>query len=89
MSCVVGAGIEPAASALSWQRSNLLSYATSVNTGQATYRRVPSVSVGYIVCLIIGVCLGVWFGTTRLGVWYALYKLGQAEQRDRQRRIRG
>ena len=42
-----------------------------------------------LIIALVGFAVGVWFGTTRLGVWYALYKLGQAEQRDRHRRIRG
>jgi hypothetical protein len=49
--------------------------------------QVPLMNVWILVVLaFLG---GTWFGTTRLGVWYALYKLGQAESRDRHRRIRG
>jgi hypothetical protein len=43
--------------------------------------------VGYLIVGLLGLGLGVWFGTTKLGVWYSLYRLGQAENRDRRRRI--
>jgi hypothetical protein len=40
------------------------------------------------VIVIIAFIGGTWFGTTRLGVWYALYKLGKFETGERARRIR-
>ena len=63
-----------------------MSYRDLLTTGQATRRHVPLDSV--LVLLIIAFVLGVWWGTTRLGAWYAVYKLGQFEAAERRRRIR-
>jgi hypothetical protein len=39
------------------------------------------------IALLLVFCFGVYVGMTQLGVWYALYKLGQAEMGERRRRI--
>jgi len=52
-------------------------------------KRVPFNDVSYLVVALLALGAGLWLGTTKLGVWYALYKLGQAENRDRRRRING
>jgi hypothetical protein len=52
-------------------------------------KRVPFNDVGYLVIALLALGFGIWFGATKLGVWYALYKLGQAESRERRRRING
>jgi hypothetical protein len=45
--------------------------------------------VSYLVVALLALGFGIWLGATKLGVWYALYRLGQAENRDRRRRING
>jgi hypothetical protein len=52
-------------------------------------KRVPFNDVSYLVVALLALSFGIWFGATKLGVWYALYKLGQAESRERRRRING
>jgi hypothetical protein len=40
-----------------------------------------------LILLVIAFLVGTWFGTTKLGVRYALYKLGKFETSERRRRI--